>query len=99
MQLVFSYYSNAERMGMFSKEEFTSVLMKLGCDTIDKLRERLPELAAELDSDVVFRRVYEFAFVFAREVHPTQIRTSRTERVYSLGSNLSRRQWRLRCGG
>lgn len=55
-------------MGMFTKDEFSAALNKLGCDSIDKLRERLPELSAELDSDVTFRKVYEFAFLFAREV-------------------------------
>lgn len=65
---MFSYHCNAEHMGMFSKDEFVSALVKLGCDSVEKLRERLPDLAAELDADVTFRNVYGFAFLFAREV-------------------------------
>ena len=55
-------------MGMFSKEEFTAAMVRLGCDSLDKLKERLSELPTELDSDVTFRKVYEFSFLFAREV-------------------------------
>lgn len=55
-------------MGTFSKEEFTAGLMELGCDSIVKLKERIPELHAELESDINFRKVYDFAFLFAREV-------------------------------
>eukprot|EP00210_Caulerpa_lentillifera_P004409 g4206.t1 len=66
--LVFSYHAKAEHMGTFTKEEFTNGMMDLGCDSIMKLKDRIPELHAELDSDISFRKVYDFAFLFAREV-------------------------------
>ena len=55
-------------MGTFTAQEFFSGLTTLGCDSLEKLKERLVELPAEMDADVMFRKVYEFAFLFAREV-------------------------------
>lgn len=65
--LVLCYHLGADVMSEFTREEFVGGLAKLGCDTIDKLRNRLPELRAELDDDVTFRKVYEFAYGFARK--------------------------------
>lgn len=65
--LVLCYHMNANIMSEFSKEEFTGGIAKLGCDSIEKLRRRLPELRVELDDDETFRRVYEFSYGFARK--------------------------------
>ncbi len=52
----------------YSKEEFTSGLVKLGVDSMDKLKRKLPELRAELKHDDKYREVYSFAYNFSREV-------------------------------
>lgn len=65
--LVLCYHFDADIMSEFSKDEFVGGLSKLGCDSLDKLRRRLPELRAELDDDCTFRKVYEFAYGFARK--------------------------------
>lgn len=59
---------NAQVMCEYSKEEFTSGLVKLGVDSVDKLKRKLPELRAELKHDDKFREVYSFAYNFSREV-------------------------------
>ena len=59
---------NAELMSEFKKEEFVEGLTQLGCDSIEKLRKRLPDLRAELNDSETFQKIYEFAYMFAREV-------------------------------
>lgn len=59
---------NAELMSEFKKEEFVEGLTQLGCDSIEKLRKRLPDLRTELNDSETFQKIYEFAYMFAREV-------------------------------
>lgn len=68
MQLVISYYMNAATMCEYSKEEFTAGMLKMGVDSIDKLKKKLPDLRAELKNEDKFRDVYNFAYMFSREV-------------------------------
>ncbi|GIL70345.1 hypothetical protein Vretimale_3465 [Volvox reticuliferus] len=65
--LVISYYMNAAVMCEYTKDEFTSGLIKLGVDSIDKLKRRLPDLRAEIRTDNKFKEVYAFAYNFSRE--------------------------------
>lgn len=58
---------NAQAMCEFSKEEWTSGLVKLGCDSIEKLKSRLPELRSELKNDEKFKDIYNYAYLFSRE--------------------------------
>ncbi len=67
-QLVVAYHMNAATMGEFTKEEFTQGLLKLGCDSVDKLRKKLPELRAELNVEDKFKDVYAYAYKFSCEV-------------------------------
>ena len=87
-------------MGMFSKEEFIAAMVRLGCDSLDKLKERLSELPAELDSDVTFRKVYEFSFLFAREVCHEMIIPFAVQAIVDCRQErgLWRRIWQRRCG-
>ncbi|PNH09928.1 DCN1-like protein 1 [Tetrabaena socialis] len=65
--LVICYYMSAAVMCEYSKEEFTGGLVKLGVDSVDKLKRRLPELRAELRAEAKFREVYSYAYNFSRE--------------------------------
>ncbi|GLC39322.1 hypothetical protein PLESTB_000897500 [Pleodorina starrii] len=65
--LVISCYMNAAVMCEYSKDEFTSGLVKLGVDSVDKLKRRLPDLRTEIKTDAKFREVYAFAYNFSRE--------------------------------
>jgi hypothetical protein len=67
-QLVIAYHMEAAHMGEFTAKEFKDGLMKLGVDSIDKLRKKLPELRGELSSDVTFKPIYNYAYDFSREV-------------------------------
>ena len=40
--------------------------MLLGCDTIDKLRAKLPELEHEILERVKFEELYQFTFNYAK---------------------------------
>lgn len=41
-------------------------MASLGCDSMDKLRARLPALRAELGDQQKFRHIYNFAYLFSR---------------------------------
>jgi DCN1-like protein 1/2 len=68
LQLVISYYMNAQTMCEYNKEEFTSGMLKLSCDSLAKLKKKLPDLRAELKSEDKFKDVYNYAYQFSREV-------------------------------
>ena len=68
LQLIISYHMDAASMCEFSKEEFTGGMVKMACDSMDKLKKRLPELRAELKHDDKFREIYNYAYMFSREV-------------------------------
>ena len=57
LQLVIAFHMEAERMGEFSAKEFKDGMLRMGADSVDKLRRKLPELRAELNSDVTFKAV------------------------------------------
>lgn len=44
LQLIICYHMNAAAMCEFSKEEFTSGMVKMGCDSVEKLKAKLPDL-------------------------------------------------------
>ena len=43
-------------------------MLKMGADSVEKLKRKLPELRAELKDESRFRDVYNFAYLFSREV-------------------------------
>lgn len=65
--LVISKYFNAQVMGIYKKEEFIQGMSTLGCDTIEKLRNKLQVLRRELTDPVKFKSVYNFVYMFSRE--------------------------------
>lgn len=67
VMLVLSWHLNAATMCEYTRDEFIGGLCKLGCDSIDKLKRRLPDMRAELRDDGKFRDIYTYAYLFARE--------------------------------
>ncbi|KAG0464326.1 hypothetical protein HPP92_020395 [Vanilla planifolia] len=65
--LVISWHMKAATMCEFSKQEFIGGLQSLGVDTIQKLREKIPSLRAELKDEQKFRDIYFYAFGWAKE--------------------------------
>lgn len=59
---------NANIMCEYSHDEWVTGLSRIGVDSIDKLRVKLPELRAELRDPGRFQEVYNFSFSWAREV-------------------------------
>lgn len=68
LQLVIANHMGAATMGEFTKEEWNTGMVKLGCDSCDKLRAKLPELRAELVHEDRFKDIYNYAYLFSREV-------------------------------
>lgn len=66
--LVFSKHLKAEVMGIYSKAEFVNGMQALGCDSIDKLRAKLPELRSELSNLRALKETYLFVFSFSRDI-------------------------------
>lgn len=65
--LVLSWHFKAAAMGEFSREEFEGGLGRLGVDSLDKLRAKLPALRAQLDDPASYRSIYTFAYGFSCE--------------------------------
>jgi len=68
VMLVISWRMGARHMGEFTRAEFTAGLETLGLDSVDKLKEQLPQMRRSLQTDEgVFSEVYRYAFGFATE--------------------------------
>jgi len=67
VMLVISSYMGAVTMCEYTKQEFSTGMLKLGCDSVSKLKQKLPELRAELKSEDRFRDIYNYAYLFSRE--------------------------------
>ncbi|EGG23619.1 calcium-binding EF-hand domain-containing protein [Cavenderia fasciculata] len=65
--LVLAWHLNAQSMGFFSKKEFTTGLLKLGIDSLQKLQTYLPNFKKDLEDQNNFKEIYRFAFLFAKE--------------------------------
>ena len=56
-------------MGKYTKEEFVGGLRKMGCDTVEKLKQKLSSLRSEMQEETRFKEVYEYSFGFAKEAN------------------------------
>lgn len=65
--LVISYYMGAKTMGVYAQEEFVQGLTKLGCDSIESLKKKLPGLKQDLNDPAKFKEIYKFIFDFSRD--------------------------------
>ncbi|KAJ6843398.1 DCN1-like protein 2 [Iris pallida] len=67
MFLVVSWHMKAATMCEFSRQEFVSGLQSLGVDSLEKFREKIPSIRAEVKDEHKFCEIYNFAFVWAKE--------------------------------
>eukprot|EP00967_Tisochrysis_lutea_P094610 scaffold137605_cov17-Tisochrysis_lutea.AAC.1 len=67
LQLVIAFHMNAAAMGEFTKAEFSEGMLKMGVDSVDKLKKKLPELREELNNPDRFHDIYNYAYMFSRE--------------------------------
>lgn len=65
--LVLSYYCKADTMGIFTVDEFCNGMRSLQCDSLEKLKNKIPELRQELEDKAALKRVYSYVFTFALE--------------------------------
>ena len=47
----------------FSKSEFVEGMVRLGCDSLEKLQKKLPALREELRDEAKFRQIYDYAYM------------------------------------
>jgi len=64
--LLFAWKLQAAAQCEFSHQEFVNGLTELGCDTIDKLRTKLPSLEKEIQDNNRFKDFYQFTFNYAK---------------------------------
>lgn len=67
IMLVLSWHLNANIMCEYTKDEFVGGLSKMGVDSVEKLKRRLPELRQELRDPSKWHEIYNYAFSWARE--------------------------------
>jgi DCN1-like protein 1/2 len=68
--LTLAWKFKAQVQGEFTKEEFYTAMTELGCDSIDKLRNKLLQIEAELATDQnKFKDLYQFTFNFAKSAN------------------------------
>ncbi|MQM17181.1 hypothetical protein Taro_050149 [Colocasia esculenta] len=67
VMLVVSWHMKAATMCEFSRQEFIGGLQSLGVDSLEKFRDKIPSMRAELKDEQKFREIYNFAFGWAKE--------------------------------
>jgi len=68
--LIVAWKFKAATQCEFSREEFFSGMTELGCDTIDKLKSKLPQIEMEILDATKFKEFYQFTFNYAK--NPSQ---------------------------
>ena len=68
--LIIAWKFKAQLQCQFSREEFLRGMTELGCDSVDKLKARLPSLEQECRDPDKFKDLYQFTFNYAKD--PTQ---------------------------
>eukprot|EP01089_Gocevia_fonbrunei_P013775 TRINITY_DN3607_c0_g1_i1.p1 TRINITY_DN3607_c0_g1~~TRINITY_DN3607_c0_g1_i1.p1 ORF type:complete len:231 (+),score=47.86 TRINITY_DN3607_c0_g1_i1:142-834(+) len=66
LTIIFAWQLKAENPGEFSRDEWKEGLAYLKCDTIDKLKKKLPELRDEIKKENSFKDFYNFVFSFGK---------------------------------
>lgn len=64
--LLLAWKCKAATQCEFSAEEFNTGMTELGCDSIDKLRNKLPCLEKEIQEGNKFKDFYQFTFNYAK---------------------------------
>jgi len=68
--LIVAWKFKAATQCEFSREEFVSGMTELGCDTIEKLKSKLPQIEMEILDATKFKEFYQFTFNYAK--NPSQ---------------------------
>ncbi|XP_071455530.1 DCN1-like protein 1 isoform X3 [Hetaerina americana] len=64
--LIIAWKFRAGAQCEFTREEFMSGMTDLGCDSIEKLKLRLPTLESEIKDQMRFKDFYHFTFNYAK---------------------------------
>lgn len=64
--LIIAWKFKAATQCEFTREEFINGMTELGCDSVEKLRARLPNLENELKDNYKFKDFYHFTFNYAK---------------------------------
>jgi len=65
--LVISYHMNCNEMGVVKREEFVKGFEALGCESVNDLKNVLPDLQSALKDNREFKKIYKYVFDFLRE--------------------------------
>ena len=68
--LIIAWKFKAQTQCEFSREEFLGGMAELGCDAIDKLKQKLSSLEKEINDQNKFKEFYQFTFNYAK--NPSQ---------------------------
>jgi DCN1-like protein 1/2 len=67
LTLIFAWQMKASTLGEFSRQEWTEGLTYLKCDSIEKLKNKLPGLRSLIADDHAFRDFYNFVFNYGKD--------------------------------
>jgi len=65
--LILAWQMHAQKLGEFTRTEWTEGLTYLQCDSIPRLKERLPSLRAQIAEDQSFKEFYNFVFNYGKD--------------------------------
>lgn len=65
--LVIAWKFGAKTIGEFTKQEFVDGMTKLRCDSVEKLRDKVPSLRQELQDENSFKDFYAFTFEYGKQ--------------------------------
>ncbi|CAJ1400568.1 unnamed protein product [Effrenium voratum] len=63
--LVLAWHCRAHQMGIFTREEFTTGMQRLGADELPKLKAKVADMRQALQDRAACKEVYAFTFQFA----------------------------------
>jgi len=67
VMLVLAHALSADKYCEFTKQQFVEGFSKLGCDSLENIKEVIPNLRERLSDNEKFREVYIFAFNYSKE--------------------------------
>merc|ERR1711915_611435 len=84
--LIIAWKFKAQQQCEFSREEFISGMVELGCDSVDKLKAKLPSLEKEILDQSKFKEFYQFTFNYAKNPNQKGLDLERApQEIYSQG--------------
>jgi DCN1-like protein 1/2 len=65
--LCLAYHCNAQEMGSFTRDEFCRGVVRLECDTLEKLKGKVPEMRQMLKDKTQMKDIYTYTFDLSLE--------------------------------